>query len=121
MGVLLSIVRAAGHPVAVLLATDQVNTVVVQDKRQMGCFNAAMRATAAQEPDVQLLDYNAFICPKSGCLTKTPDGQAMTTDGLHLTSAGEALITPWLLGRLAAAQSAAATPSSTPGASAPPA
>jgi hypothetical protein len=125
VGALLAIVRAAPHPATVLLATDQANTPVVQDKHQMGCFNAAIRKTAQTEPDVQLLDFNAYICPKSGCRTKTPGGQAMTTDGLHLTPAGEAAITPWLLGRLAAAQEAArataATPSSTPTASGPPA
>jgi len=104
VGALLSIVRGAKHPATVLLATDQINTVVVGDKRQVRCFNAAIRKTAAQESDVRLLDFNAYICPKSGCRTKTPDGQALTSDGLHLTPAGEAAITPWLLTQLADAQ-----------------
>jgi peptidoglycan/LPS O-acetylase OafA/YrhL len=66
-------------------------------------WNALLREVAAEHPDtVQLIELGARLCPE-GHFTKTVDGIAVRSDGVHLTRDGVHWLAPWLLPQLASA------------------
>jgi peptidoglycan/LPS O-acetylase OafA/YrhL len=66
-------------------------------------WNSLLREVAAEYPDtVQLVELGARLCPE-GHFSKTVDGIAVRSDGVHLTPEGVHWLAPWLLPQLAAA------------------
>ncbi|MCW2526573.1 MAG: hypothetical protein JWM76_1433 [Pseudonocardiales bacterium] len=59
-------------------------------------WNTLLRQAAGQRTDTTVLDLNHQLCP-DGTFTWTVDGIRVRSDGVHLTPAGVAWLTPWLL------------------------
>ncbi|WP_433294793.1 acyltransferase family protein [Actinoplanes sp. CA-030573] len=69
---------------------------------RVDAWNGLLRAEAAADPRVTVLDLNRLVCP-DGRFTWQIDGLRIRSDGLHYTPAGvQRIIAPWLLPRLAA-------------------
>ena len=62
-------------------------------------WNTLVRAAVATVPGVDVLDLNKKLCP-DGTYTQDVDGLRVRSDGVHLTPAGAAWLTPWLVGSL---------------------
>lgn len=62
-------------------------------------WNAIVRAVLSDRPAVKLLDLNKQLCP-GGAYTPDVDGIRVRSDGVHLTPAGVAWLTPWLVSAL---------------------
>jgi peptidoglycan/LPS O-acetylase OafA/YrhL len=58
-------------------------------------WNAMLRNTVSQHPNVQILDLNKKLCP-DGVYTVKVDGIKVRSDGVHLTPEGVKWLTPWL-------------------------
>jgi hypothetical protein len=58
-------------------------------------WNAMLRKTVAQHPNVAILDLNKKLCP-DGVYTAKVDGIKVRSDGVHLTPEGVKWLTPWL-------------------------
>ncbi|MFD9125815.1 acyltransferase family protein [Kitasatospora sp. NPDC059571] len=61
---------------------------------------------------VQLLDLEAFLCPKGVCRWTDDGGASLypVNDGVHLAPAGKRLVAPWLQDRIAEALAGPAAP-----------
>jgi peptidoglycan/LPS O-acetylase OafA/YrhL len=69
--------------------------------RDARCYNQIVENFIRHTSATHLLDIDARLCPAGNCLIRTPDGRPLFTDGTHFTSAGKALIAPWLEAALA--------------------
>lgn len=58
-------------------------------------WNALLRSTIGQRPNVGMLDLNKKLCP-GGSYTAKVDGVQVRSDGVHLTPEGVKWLTPWL-------------------------
>ncbi|MGH3635804.1 MAG: acyltransferase family protein, partial [Mycobacterium sp.] len=58
-------------------------------------WNALLRRTIGQRPNVGILDLNKKLCPE-GVYTTKVDGIPVRSDGVHLTAEGVKWLTPWL-------------------------
>ena len=58
-------------------------------------WNALLRRTIEQRPNVGTLDLNKRLCP-DGVYTAKVDGIQVRSDGVHLTPEGVQWLTPWL-------------------------
>jgi peptidoglycan/LPS O-acetylase OafA/YrhL len=64
-------------------------------------LNAVFREFAAAHPDrVTLLDLDKFLCPHGAPCNPKIDGQPVRIDGTHLSPAGAAYVTRWMLPQL---------------------
>ncbi|MDI3315333.1 MAG: acyltransferase family protein [Mycobacterium sp.] len=58
-------------------------------------WNALLRQTLAQHPNIGVLDLNKKLCPDS-VYTDNVDGIRVRSDGVHLTPEAVTWLTPWL-------------------------
>jgi peptidoglycan/LPS O-acetylase OafA/YrhL len=63
--------------------------------RRVNEWNALLRGTIGQRPNVGILDLNKKLCP-DGVYTAKVDGVSVRSDGVHLTPEGVKWLTPWL-------------------------
>lgn len=89
-----------GLPAATMFAAGRYPPVLNNAKR-LAATNAAARAAAAVVGSkVRVIDPNPFLCASG--YTNTMNGVTLRTDGLHLTTAGGALVWNWLRPQLLA-------------------
>lgn len=65
------------------------------------CMNRQLTAYVQRQPHMKLLDLNAELCSAHGCRVRTPSGDAITSDGTHLSRAGRAFLAPWIAHNIA--------------------
>ncbi len=73
------------------------------DPARVDAWNAIVRARVAAHHGVVLLDLNKELCP-GGSFTWDVDGVQVRSDGVHISTDGDALIAPWLATQLQAAR-----------------
>lgn len=86
----------------ILLANDRPRESSVSlNSERLACKTAVEDAIIAAHSNVERLDFKGTLCPDGMCVTKTPTGAPLYTDGAHFGPDGLAMLAPWLQNEMA--------------------
>ncbi|MGN6696497.1 MAG: hypothetical protein ACTHN0_20120, partial [Aquihabitans sp.] len=75
------------------------------ERERVACFNDVIRSVAKDDPGVEVMDLEQFICPDGECRGEV-DGNRIRPDGLHFTGPGGETVSAWVAEQARAAAGA---------------
>lgn len=86
----------------ILLSNDRARDDTASlNSGRLGCKTAVEDSVIAAHDNVHRLDFQATLCPDGTCVSTTPSGAPLYTDGAHFGPEGLALLAPWLQNEMA--------------------
>jgi len=89
--------RVTADGAVLLAATIAPRTLMApsNERERVGCYNEVVRSVAEDDPAVELLDLEEFVCPAGECRSEA-DGEPLRPDGLHFNGPGGATVSAWV-------------------------